>query len=202
MRMIFYWLLLVPSTLMASPDLGSISGRPSQNQEALPSQEAPPGGDFALQSAAGPVSLQDFRGKVVLLYFGYASCPDVCPTALSLMAQALNGLSEKELSQVQGLFVSLDPERDTLERLAEYAPYFHSKLLGVTGTPKQVAEVAGRYGVDYYRVDLEGSALGYAINHTSATYLIGPDGGLRFLFPHQTSASVILEAVRYVLGDR
>jgi protein SCO1/2 len=163
------------------------------------SSPAPTGGDFVLQGSSGPVALEDFRGQVVLLYFGYASCPDVCPVGLALMGQAMHGLSEDELTKVQGLFISLDPERDTPKRLAEYAPYFHPKLLGLTGDPKQLAGVAARYGVDYYRVELKGSALGYAINHTSATCLIGPDGELQFLFPHETPASVILEAVRYVL---
>ena len=83
-------------------------------------REAPQGGDFTLQAASGPIELQAQRGKVVLIYFGYTFCPDICPTNLMLMAQALNALDKDELARVQGVFVSVDPERDTLARLAAY----------------------------------------------------------------------------------
>ncbi|MCP4129331.1 MAG: SCO family protein, partial [Gammaproteobacteria bacterium] len=86
---------------------------------------APQGGDFVLASAAGPVELAAMRGKVVVLFFGYTTCPDVCPTSLAILSMALNGLSEGEVEQVQGVFVSVDPERDSLEHLQEYGRYFH-----------------------------------------------------------------------------
>jgi len=163
-------------------------------------KEAPPGGDFTLQSADGPVSLKDFRGKVVLLYFGYTKCPDVCPTSLSFLTQALNELADDELKRVQGIFVSVDPKRDTPEALKQYVEYFHPSLLGVTGTADEVADVAALYGAQYYEVELEGSAFGYSVNHSAVTYLITPDGTLRFIFPHGTPPQVIVEAIRYVLS--
>ena len=165
-------------------------------------EEAPPGGDFTLQSADGPVSLKDFRGKVVLLYFGYTKCPDVCPTSLSFMTQALNELTEDELAAVQGIFVSVDPRRDSPAALKEYVEYFHPNIVGVTGTEKEVAEVAALYGAQYYEVELEGSAFGYSVNHSAVTYLITPDGTLRFIFPHGTPPQVIVEAIRYVLSGK
>lgn len=164
--------------------------------------EAPPGGDFTLQSADGPVSLKDYRGKVVLLYFGYTKCPDVCPTSLSFLTQALNDLTDAELKQVQGIFVSVDPKRDTPEVLKEYVEYFHPRLVGVTGTVEEVAEVAALYGAQYYEVELEGSAFGYSVNHSAVTYLITPGGVLRFIFPHGTPPQVIVEAIRYVLSGK
>jgi protein SCO1/2 len=164
--------------------------------------EAPVGGEFQLYSSKGPVALSDFRGKVVLLYFGYTKCPDVCPTSLSIMTQALNGLSESELAGVQSIFISVDPLRDTYEALDEYADYFHSNLMGITGTPEQVADVASRYGARYYQVELEGSSFGYAVNHSSVIYLLSSQGVLRFLFPHGTPSPVVLEAIRYLLSGQ
>jgi len=170
---------------------GCASGAPKagvQRAEERGSAEEPsgppPGGDFTLRSRRGPVSLHDFRGKVVLLFFGYASCPDVCPTSLAFLTRTLNSLGEKELAQVQPLFVTLDPARDDAAKLAEYL------------------RVARLYGVKYYRVEMEGSS-GYAINHSAAIYLITQDGTLRFLFPHGTSPALIAKAIRYLLqGSR
>jgi protein SCO1/2 len=92
-------------------------------------QYAPPmpGGDFILQSHKGPIKLSDFRGKVVLIYFGYTYCPDICPTALALTSSALKELNESELAQIQTLFISVDPERDTPERLDEYTHFGHHR---------------------------------------------------------------------------
>jgi len=187
-------LFLVPQMAVAVEDV---------SEESIPAiKDAPPGGDFTLQSADGPVSLKDFRAKVVLLYFGYTKCPDVCPTSLSFLTQALNELSEDELNRVQGIFVSVDPKRDTPDALKEYVGYFHPSLLGVTGSAAEVADVAALYGAQYYEVELEGSAFGYSVNHSAVTYLITPDGALRFIFPHGTPPQVIVEAIRYVLSGK
>ena len=161
--------------------------------------DTPPGGDFTLHMGGERFSLEDLRGKVVLLYFGYTKCPDVCPTSLSYMTEALNGLEGHEMKKVAGVFVSVDPKRDTPERLKEYVAYFHPSFIGVTGTVKEIARAAKLYGARYAEVELEGSAFGYAVNHSAATYLIGPDGELRFIFPHNTPSEVITEAIRYVL---
>ncbi|MEJ1298184.1 MAG: SCO family protein [Candidatus Sedimenticola sp. (ex Thyasira tokunagai)] len=187
------FLLLVPVSTYAG-------GEALAADEVPGIEEAPPGGGFTLQSADGPVSLDALRGKVVLLYFGYTKCPDVCPTSLSFMTQALNEMTDDELAKVQGVFVSVDPKRDTVESLKEYVEYFHPNLVGITGTEQEVAEVAALYGAKYYEVALEGSAFGYSVNHSAVTYLITPQGDLRFIFPHGTSPSVILEAVRYLLA--
>lgn len=157
---------------------------------------APEGGDFTLQSANGPVSTTAFRGKVVLLYFGYTQCPDICPSSLSLMAQALNELTPAELKRVVGLFVSVDPKRDTTARLAEYVGYFHPNFIGLTGTPEQVAAAAKRYGAQYSFTDAEDSAMGYTVDHSATIYLIDPAGVLRFAFPHGTSPETLLGAIR------
>jgi protein SCO1/2 len=139
---------------------------------------------------------------VILLYFGYTKCPDVCPTSLALITQAINELSGDELKEVVSLFVSVDPKRDTPQSLAEYVGYFHDNFIGVTGSPAEVAEAARRYGAQYHEVELKDSALGYAVNHSSATYLVDAAGELRFVFPHETPPSVLLEGVRYLLAER
>ena len=186
-------------TAQSSPvPQGSATENPAQETEG---GEAPPGGDFSLQSSTGPVSLHDLHGKVVLLYFGYASCPDVCPLDLRTMADALEDMSEETRARVQGIFVSVDPERDTVESLAEYTDFLHPNILGLTADEQTLREVATRYGVQYYRVDIEGSDLPYAVNHSAATYLIDPEGTLRFIFPHNTPASVLVEASEYVLAQ-
>jgi protein SCO1 len=173
-----------------------------QKDEVLTVNNQLPGGDFVLQSSQGEFSLKQLRGKVVLLYFGYTKCPDVCPTALSILAQTLNELSEDELTSVQAVFISVDPKRDTFEALDKYVNYFHSNLVGVTGTPSEIAEVAKRYGVKYQEVPIEGSSFGYGVDHSAATYLLAPDGELRFMFPHETPPFVILEAIRYLLDGK
>ncbi len=113
---------------------------------------------------------------MVLLNFGYTHCPDVCPTSLSILAQVLNELSADELTSVQSVFVSVDPKRDSFKVLDEYVRYFHPNILGVTGSEREIAAVAKRYGVQYEEVALEGSSFGYAVNHSAVTYLITPEG--------------------------
>lgn len=194
-RIIFFsFALLILFSSAASDEM-------AQKDEILSSRSESPGGDFVLYSSQGKVSLKQFRGKVVLLYFGYTKCPDVCPTSLSIIAQALNELSEDELKSVHGVFISVDPKRDNVQVLDEYVRHFHPNLVGVTGSEGEVAEVARRYGAQYEEVALEGSDFGYAVNHSSVTYLITPEGDLRFMLPHQTPAFVILEAIRYLLAD-
>ena len=174
-----------------------------QNKDRIPDINSEmPGGDFVLHSSHGKFSLQQLRGKVVLLYFGYTKCPDVCPTSLSIIAQALNSLSETELKSVQAVFVSVDPKRDSFKVLDEYVSYFHPNLMGVTGSAREIAEAAKRYGVQYEEVPLEGSSFGYAVNHSAKTYVITPEGELRFEFAHETPSFMILEAIRYLLAKQ
>ena len=137
-----------------------------------------PGGDFTLQSPDGPISLTDLNGKVVLLFFGYTSCADVCPITLSAMSKVFSKLSAEELEQVQALFVSLDPERDTPELLAKYTGYFHPNIIGATGSMAVLRQVMEDYGIRYERKDKPGSALGYVIYHTPDILVVDGQGRL------------------------
>ena len=173
--------------------------QPQDRDRALQTPALPRGGDFVLESAAGPVALADFRGRVVLLYFGYTACPDICPTSLAILAAALRGLDADERARVRVLFVSVDPARDDPAHLREYAGYFHPEIIGLTGTAATLAELARRYGVAYRRTEAADSALGYLIDHSALVYLIDPDGHLREQLPHGLPADQIIARVRRLL---
>lgn len=165
-------------------------------QSQRPSESGlPPGGDFALVSADGLVTLKRLRGNVVLLYFGYTSCPDVCPTSLALTAQGLARLTPAELARVRVLFVSVDPERDTPDRLKQYAAHFHPNVTGATGEPAVLAEIAARYGA-VYRKQPVASAQGYVVDHSSFTSVVAPDGRLVERLAHGATPEEIAQAVR------
>ncbi len=163
---------------------------PRTNEPVLPR-----GGDFTLTAADGPVALERLRGRVVLLYFGYASCPDVCPTSLALTTAALKTLEPAELARVQVLFISVDPGRDTPEKLRLYAGYFHPNIAGVTGSPATIAAVATNYGASYRMTTVQ-SAAGYVVDHSSVTSVIAPDGRLVEQLPHGSTPPEIVATIR------
>ena len=153
------------------------------------------GGDFTLYQHDRPVSLSDFRGKLVVMYFGFASCPDVCPTTLSIIASALKQLTPDEMESVQPIFISVDPERDQGEKLDAYATHFHPRFIGITGTPEEVQKVANQYGGFFVKVDSD-SALEYLVEHTSKTYIISKNGKYVSILPHDMTRDVALNAIR------
>jgi protein SCO1/2 len=155
----------------------------------------PTGGEFALVSAAGPVTSRELRGKVVLLYFGYASCPDICPTALGLITMAFGLLGAEELERVRAVFVSVDPERDSPGKLGSFAAAFHPNVIGATADAATLAELAARYGAAYRKTPVP-SAVGYVVDHSSYTYVLAPDGRLVETLAHGTPPEEIVRAVR------
>ena len=194
--------VLLSLLLVLGCAVGSQAAEDAPHQDkVLELDQVPSGGDFTLQSIKGPVSTRDLRGKVLILYFGYTKCPDVCPTSLAFITQALSELSPEELQQVVGLFISVDPKRDNVQVLADYVAYFHESFIGLTGSADEIAAVAKLYGAQYHEVQLPGSAFGYSVNHSSATYLIDKKGMLRLMFPHQTEPSIMLEGLRYLMAE-
>lgn len=150
------------------------------------------GAPFTLSDPAGRrVSLADFEGKLVLLYFGFATCPDVCPTDLALIAQALRQVGTDE---VQPLFVTLDPERDSPAVLREYVAAFHPAFIALTGTEADVRRVATSFKVFFEKVPLAGG--GYTIDHTTYTFLLDRRGKFLILFPPGTPPERMVEMVR------
>lgn len=164
----------------------------------VPLEEGKFGGDFTLQQGDKTVHLQDFQGKVVVFYFGYASCPDVCPTTLSIIGSALKKLSPAEQEQVQPLFISVDPERDAGDKLQAYAKHFHPSFIGLTADPDTVQQVASQYGAFYAKVESE-SALGYLVDHTSKTYLISKNGQYAKILPHDMRRADVVASIREAL---
>jgi protein SCO1/2 len=154
------------------------------------------GGDFILNSKDGAVSLEDYRGQLVLMYFGFTSCPDVCPTALSTIAASMRQFSPDLEAQIQPLFVSVDPDRDTLDNLAQYSVYFHPRMLGITGSIETLDALVKNYGAYYRHIPLENSALGYTVDHTSRVYLIGREGQLINTIAHGTSVDDVVTLLK------
>jgi protein SCO1/2 len=154
--------------------------------------------NFTLTNHMGqPISLSDFKGQIVLLYFGYAACPDVCPTTLAELSEALQLLGKRS-DEVQVFMVTIDPERDTASVLADYVTHFDPSFIGLTGTPEEIAEVATYYGVFYERQEDE-SALGYLVDHTATVMAVDRDGYLRVIYPYGTSSEDMAADLDYML---
>jgi protein SCO1/2 len=145
-----------------------------------------PVADFTLAGPDGqPVKLSAYRGKTVVLYFGYTYCPDVCPTTLAELAQAMRTLGDRA-EQVQGIMVTVDPERDTPEKLNKYVQAFDPGFVGLSGTPDQIAGAAAPLGVFYEKHPVSGAA-GYLMDHTATTMVIDRDGRMRLVWPYGTA---------------
>ncbi|UCV09717.1 SCO family protein [Dechloromonas denitrificans] len=195
-------ILIAIAALLAALILGlAFFWSPELPERPLPMAALPPGGDFTLQSSTGPVSLKDYRGKVVLVYFGYTYCPDICPTALAATADGLKQLTAEELTRVAMLFISVDPERDSPARLKDYVEFFHPNIVGVTGSSESLAEIAKRYGVFYARQKVETAGDGYVVDHTSDTYVVGPDGRLLSKISHASPPDQVAAEIRKRLNQ-
>ncbi len=153
--------------------------------------------DFTLTSAKGDVSLSDFRGKLVLIYFGYTFCPDICPATLANVGQSLRELGAKA-DDVQLIMISLDPERDTPEKLAEYVTHFHPSFIGVTGSQDDLAKIASLYGIFYEKTAGTDNS-GYLLNHTATLLVIDREGYLKLVFPFGVTVPEIVDDLKYML---
>jgi cytochrome oxidase Cu insertion factor (SCO1/SenC/PrrC family) len=152
------------------------------------------GGHFSLVDDTGAeVTDADFRGKYMLVYFGYTYCPDICPTGLATIANALKQLG-KEADKIQPLFVTVDPERDTPKQLAQYVSHFYPTLRGLTGSEAQIAEIAKRYRV-FRRKVTDTASTDYLMDHSTFFYLMRPDGKLALMFRHGTEAGNMAAAI-------
>jgi protein SCO1/2 len=154
------------------------------------------GGPFTLTDQTGKtVTDQDFRGKYMLIFFGFTFCPDVCPTELQIMAGAIDRLGDKG-ADVVPVFVTVDPDRDTPEALARYVQQFHPRLVGLTGTHEQIAAIAKAYRVYYQKVKEEGAPDdSYTMDHSSVAYLMGPDGKFLAFFPPGVTPDQMAEKI-------
>lgn len=160
------------------------------------------GADFAnafkLTDHTGKVrTLEDFKGKAVALFFGYTHCPDVCPTTMADLASAMKLLGERS-DEVQVLFVTVDPERDTQEVLAQYVPSFDERFIGLYGTPEETAEVVKNFKVFYAKQDTAGKS-DYTIDHSSGIYGFDKDGKVRLYFNYGQKPQEIANDLKQIL---
>jgi cytochrome oxidase Cu insertion factor (SCO1/SenC/PrrC family) len=171
----------------------------------------PIGGPFALTDQTGRRRTDaDFRGKLMVIYFGYASCPDICPADLTSIALALGQLEARlggAADAIQPIFITLDPERDTVERLAEYVAAFHPRLIGLTGTPDEIRTVATAYKTWYAKKPVDppstaanASAGDYAVDHTAFIYLVGKDGRYLGFLPPSTAPDHLRDVIGQMLS--
>ena len=155
------------------------------------------GGDFAMTDHTGqPRKLSDYKGKIVLLFFGFTHCPDVCPTTLSEAAGAMKVLGERS-KDVQVLFVTVDPERDTQALLAQYVPAFDPRFVALRGTREELEAAARQFKVYYEKVPTPGT---YTMNHTAGTFVLDRQGRLRLLIPYGAGVDVVSHDVAQLLG--
>ncbi|HEX8403933.1 MAG TPA: SCO family protein [Duganella sp.] len=154
--------------------------------------------DFALTDHTGkPRTMADFKGKVVVMFFGFTQCPDVCPTTMAEMSAVMKELGP-QADKVQVLFVTVDPERDTKELLAQYVPAFDARFLGLYGTPEQTAAVGKEFKVFYSKVD--GKTPGsYSIDHTAASYIFDRNGKVRLLVRHGQGPAPVVHDIKQLL---
>jgi|CXWL01.1.fsa_nt_gi protein SCO1/2 len=159
----------------------------------------PIGGDFVLTGDDGAAfDTRSLRGRVVLLFFGYTSCPDACPTTMARLTKVYGLLRDFDLdARVQTLFVSVDPERDTPAALHQYLSYFAVPAKGLTGSPEEIAAVAKSFAATYERTTAD-SAAGYFVNHTTYVFLIDGEGRVRHLFAHQDPPERLAELTAVV----
>ncbi|WP_229708979.1 SCO family protein [Silvimonas iriomotensis] len=156
------------------------------------------GGDFTLVDHHGKARrLADFQGKVVALFFGYTHCPDVCPLTMAEYAAVMKNLGNKA-ADVQVLFVSLDPERDTPDLLAQYVPAFNPTFIGLTGTSQQVAAVASQYKVIYQK---QGAGANYTLDHSAGSFLLDKKGRLRVLENYGASPAVLTKDITTLIEE-
>ena len=183
-----------PSACAQAPERSA-----AELMDAVMWNREPIGGPFALTDQNGARRTEaDFRGKLMLVYFGFTYCPDVCPTDLQQMGLAVDRLGSAG-ETVQPIFVTVDPERDTAAHLRDYLPLFHPRFVGLTGEPTAVQEAARAYRVYYKKVTWDGGS-DYTVDHSAFIYLMDRDGSYLGFFPPGTSAERLAETIRESLG--
>lgn len=177
---------------------GCSDKNPAQKFNSVDITGAEFGKDFKLTDHAGKVrTLADFKGNVVVIFFGYTNCPDVCPTTMSDMNQAL-GLMGKDANKVKVLFVTIDPERDTQTLLAKYVPAFNSEFIGLYGDETTTAKTAKDFRIFYQKNKPDNNGY-YSVDHTAGTYVFDPAGNLRLFMKYGQGAESIAHDLRELM---
>lgn len=183
--------------------LGYRLGEPNSTAQVAEEGPVPLGGPFTLIDSTGKqVTNRELLGRYALIYFGYIYCPDICPTALASMARGLDLLESVKpaaAQMVQPVFITIDPERDRPEAVGQYVEAFHPRLLGLTGSPEQVAAAAKGYRVFYQKVNPETSSE-YLMDHASNLFLMDPTGRFVTHFPHNATPDRISERLEEIVA--
>jgi protein SCO1 len=173
--------------------------KPASLRGTVYTEPYPPAPDIQLARDNGTqFRLGEARGKIVLLFFGYTSCPDICPTTLAELKMALDKIGETDAKNVQVIFVTVDPERDTPQRVQEYVNHFHKDFVGLSGSESELSQIWNQYGV--FRQVVDGtSAAGYLVDHTARVTLIDQDGNLRVSYGFETPVEDIVHDLKLFL---
>ncbi len=150
--------------------------------------------DFTTNQTSGKLMLSDFRGKQVLVYFGYGLCPDICPTTLVAVSEALNKI--KDTNNIEVIFITLDPERDKLDGLDKFVKYFHPKIIATNTDINNTNKIADKFGVKFQKVTQPNSSIGYTVAHSADLYLIDENGKLKAKLPFGVSPDEIIKALQ------
>lgn len=161
--------------------------------------DLPPGGDFTLQSVGGPRSLHDFAGRGVILYFGYTSCPDACPTSLSYLSSLLKQLPPRDQERILPVFISVDYKADTPQKVDTYMKFFWKSGVGLTGSKAEIDRVVAQYGTSYHYEEDKKSAMGYSVQHGSNFYFISPSGDLVVVESTLAPQKVLMQDFKKIL---
>ncbi len=184
----------------ASVALLQQSGVLTMGFRSLTAGKALVGGPFSLTSHTGQrVTNKNFAGSYMLIYFGFTYCPDVCPSGLQVMSAAIDKLGVKG-QKIVPILITVDPERDTPEQLAKYVTQFHPRLVGLTGTPEEIRDVAKAYRVYYNKVKDEKSTAGYTVDHSALFLLMDPQGNYVAHFTHGTSVDAMAKRLLEIVG--
>ena len=160
------------------------------------------GGPFTLSDQSGrSLTEQDLKGSHSLIYFGYTFCPDVCPTGLQVMSNAMDQLRAETQQKITPVFITIDPDRDTADQLKSYLGNFHPRIIGLTGTKGQIAQVARAYRVYYAKAKESRGKRDYLMDHSSIIFLMDREGNYISHFTHATTAEDLAEKLRLSVGD-
>ena len=199
-RMMSWALVVVSAAVLAITLLTRPEGQQSQAPETIGGLPTV-GGPFELTAHTGEtVTPASFPNKHMLIFFGYTHCPDICPTTLADVTNALDSIAPEKAAKVQPLFVTVDPERDTPAFLRDYMSNFHPSMLGLTGTDAQLKQVTEAYRVFYSKATVEGQAdEDYLVDHSTTVFLMEPGGGLAALFNHNDDGARIAATLEKLL---
>lgn len=161
----------------------------------------PIGGDFVIPSSKGKFDLKDYRNKVVIIYFGYLFCPDICPTTLATLGALTKQMPEQKRDMLQVMFISVDPERDTIPKIKDYVEFFHPSFIGGTDSEKKIAQLARIYAVAYEKHYPKKGGSFYSVDHSTQAFIINKEGKVAELIRHGETANQIQEKINKYIKD-